>query len=187
MSKLKVVNMNRKEYYKFINVEVYGNKRNNFLRKIFLKHFSSSTNAVYLIRKYQKLFANKYTRKFSFLYLNKLRYKYGIFISPTTIIDIGLQLPHPDGIIFGASCRLGKNCTVYQQVTIGSARVGDVKMGLQPNIGENVYLFAGSKILGDITLANNTMVAANAVLLKDTEENGVYGGIPAKLISYQTK
>lgn len=50
---------------------------------------------------------------------------YGIFVHPGTQIGLGLSMPHPNGIVIGSSVTIGENATIYQQVTIGSARQGD--------------------------------------------------------------
>ena len=178
--------MEKNEYRMLINIEVYGGIKRGFLRKIVLKHFNPPTNAVYLIRKFQYFNDSKYFNFISHFYQFSLVKKYGIFISKTTKIECGLRLPHPNGIVLGSATKIGKNCTIYQQVTVGSKRVGDSKKNLQPRIKENIYLFSGSKVIGDIVLERNTQVATNAVLTTNTEAFGVYAGIPAKLVSSNT-
>lgn len=49
-------------------------------------------------------------------------------------------------------------------------------------IGENVYLGCNSIICKPITIGDNTLVAAGAVVVKDCESNSIYGGVPAKRI-----
>jgi serine O-acetyltransferase len=95
--------------------------------------------------------------------------KYGLFISPKAVIGLGLSLPHPNGIIIGEAVKIGNNCKIFQQVTIGSLRPGDYKKGKQPKLGDNIWLFAGSKIIGDIILEDDICVGANSVLLTNTE------------------
>ena len=124
--------------------------------------------------------SGKLNRFLSSLFGILLIRRYGIFVAPDTEIGVGLRLPHPDGIIIGKCVEIGDNCTIFQQVTIGSSRPGDFSLGKQPKIGNNVWLFSGSKVLGDIKLANNTVVGANAVLLSDTQDGMHYVGVPAK-------
>lgn len=141
-----------------------------------------SLNAVYLIRKGQyyhknkKLLGKLVCRSLK----NKLIDRYGIFLHWDTKIDIGLHLPHPEGIIIGKACEIGKNCRILQQVTIGEARIDEYLLGKQPHIGDNCIIFSGAKIIGRIKLGNGTTVGANAVLNKDTEPDSVWAGIPAK-------
>ena len=72
---------------------------------------------------------------------------------------------------------LGENCWVNQQVTIGHKD----KSG-RPQIGNNVRITAGAKVLGNIKIGNHVTVGANAVVVKDVPDNCVVVGIPAYII-----
>ncbi len=164
--------MNFKDY---LRIEVYENKYQSLIKKIYLRYFFPNTNAVFLIR---RILTSKGIKRI--FYRLRLIHKYGIFIGKHTEIDAGLQLPHPNGIIIGDYVKIGGNCTIYQQVTIGVAGLDNISAKSYPNIGDNCILFSGAKILGDIKLSNNTVVGANSVLLMNTEKNSIYAGIPAK-------
>ena len=171
-------------YKEYLKKEIYNDKNLSIWSKFKRKYIISSYNSIYLIRKMQKINKKnfKYKNILIYYYKNQLIKKYGIFIHEDSHIGIGLKLPHPNGIIIGKNVTIGENCTIYQQVTIGSSRVGDYLIGdkSQPTIGNDVTIFSGSKIIGAINIANSTIVGANAVITKSTEENGVYVGIPAK-------
>ena len=84
-------------------------------------------------------------------------------------IGYGLRLPHINGIIISAYAVLGNNCTVYHQVTIGAnEHVPNYKNA--PKIGDNVYIGAGAKLIGNITIGNNVIIGANAVVTKDVPD-----------------
>lgn len=87
----------------------------------------------------------------------------------------GLYIHHGFATIVAAD-RIGENFWVNQQVTIGHKSDGC------PTIGDNVMVTSGAKILGKITVGNNVVVGANAVVVKDVQDNCVMGGIPAKVI-----
>lgn len=70
---------------------------------------------------------------------------------------------------------------IYQGVTIGSSRGSN---GGVPRIGNNVVVFAGTKIIGNVVIGDNVVVGANAVVTKDVPANAVVVGVPAKVISY---
>lgn len=161
----------------YLYVECYGKQKLDFLRKIKIRRVPQN-EAVYLLRKMQFAKSTKQKRK----YQTRLIKKYGIFCGLNSRIGLGIRFPHPNGIIIGEAVEIGENTTIYQQVTIGSARLGEWKEGKQPVIGNNAMLFAGAKILGTITLGNNTTVGANAVLTKSTEADSTYAGVPAKRI-----
>jgi len=63
-------------------------------------------------------------------------------------------------------------------VTIG----GRLKISGVPVIGNDVYIATGAKILGPITIGNNSVVGANAVVIHNVPENTVVAGLPAKVI-----
>lgn len=108
-----------------------------------------------------------------------LRRDFGTMVSVHAEIGPGLRLPHPTGIIIGEGVRIGAGCTIYQQVTIGGARLGDWKAGRYPEIGDNAVLFAGSKIVGALTIGNGVTVGANAVVTRDVPDHHIAVGIPA--------
>ena len=72
---------------------------------------------------------------------------------------------------------IGKNCWINQQVTIGYKG-----QGRPPIIGDNVMITCGAKVLGSITIGNNVVIGANAVVVKDVEDDSTMVGIPAKKI-----
>lgn len=103
----------------------------------------------------------------------------GVGIWPTSDIGPGLKIEHWGGIIIVAK-KIGKNCRISQQVTIG--HIGGFKGGGTPTIGDNVYIGAGAKILGEIKIGNNVKIGANAVVITDVPDNATAVGVPAKVI-----
>ncbi len=97
-------------------------------------------------------------------------------ISSTAEIGGGLIVQHGYATII-APRKIGKDCWINQGVTIGYTNDNDC-----PTLGDNVTVYAGAKILGDVRVGNNVIVAANAVVVKDVEDNCIVGGIPAKVI-----
>lgn len=78
------------------------------------------------------------------------------------------QLPHGlNGIIVSHNAVVGKNCRIFQQVTIGEGRGG------APKIGDDVLLGAGCKIIGGIHIGNHVRVAAGCVVMQDVPDNAV--------------
>ena len=144
----------------YLEKEVYINGKGGIKRKFLDKYMIPSTNAVFLLRKAQVYHRskNKIKRVLSRIYKTKLERRYGLFISLDIEIGLGLRFPHPNGIIIGGGVEIGSNCTIFQQVTIGSRIPGESKKGLQPKIKNDVMLFAGSKILGDIVALRKVIV-----------------------------
>jgi Serine acetyltransferase len=76
------------------------------------------------------------------------------------------------GVVVHSRARIGRNCTIAQNVTIGG-RAGHYEV---PTIGDNCYIGAGAKVLGPITLGDNVTIGANAVMLCDAPSDSVWGG-----------
>jgi serine O-acetyltransferase len=106
---------------------------------------------------------------------------YGIHIRSDIDIGPGLFINHFGCIFLGGEAKIGKNCNLHQEVTIGYAGRGG-KRGL-PVIGDNVFIGPGVKIIGRIKIGNNVAIGANAVVTKDLPDNAVAVGIPARVIS----
>lgn len=170
--------MDKATYRKCLKSEVWGNKP---FPVCFLRLTGASSKAIWMIRTMQYCAeGGRIKRLVSRWISGKLIKQYGMFVSPRCYIDIGLHLPHPNGIVIGKAVVIGKNATIFQQVTLGSARTGDYKLGKQPHVGDDVILFAGCKVLGEIFVADGTIVGANAVLTRSTQPGAVMGGIPAR-------
>ncbi|MBQ6719516.1 MAG: serine acetyltransferase [Oscillospiraceae bacterium] len=93
----------------------------------------------------------------------------------TEEIGGGLFIQHGFSTIISAK-RIGENCIIKQQVTIGyNGREN-------PVLEDNVVVHCGAKVLGGITMGRNSEAAAGAVVVKDVPENTIVGGVPAKFI-----
>jgi len=90
----------------------------------------------------------------------------------------GLRMPHPNGIVIHPGARLGVNCMVFQQVTIGMRSDDGV-----PWIGGHVDIGAGAKVLGPVRVGDHASIGANAVVLDNIPEGATAVGIPARVIS----
>ena len=98
----------------------------------------------------------------------------GADISIGCEIGGGLLLPHPNGVVINADVRIGPNCLIFQQVTIGT-RTGSSS----PVIGGHVDIGAGAKILGEIRIGDHVCIGANAVVLMDLPAWSTAVGVPA--------
>jgi serine O-acetyltransferase len=103
----------------------------------------------------------------------------GCDIPINTQIGGGLLMPHPNGIVIHPETRIGANCLIMQQVTLGSA---GANAPFPPIIEDWVDLSAGARILGPVTVRHRALVAANAVVTKDVEAYAIVGGVPARPI-----
>ncbi len=136
---------------------------------------SGSTRCLLLIKISQKL-KNKGFLRLSKWFLLKVEKDYSCYISSYAKIG-NVTFPHPTGIVIGAGSVIENNVTLYQQVTIGAK--GGGKGSEYPSLRENVIVYSGAKVLGGITIGRNSIVGANAVVLKNVPDNHIAVGIPA--------
>ena len=130
------------------------------------------------LRKYEyALNTGSISRHWYRIKLRKLGNKYGITIIPNTV-GYGLSIPHIEGGIVLNCRKMGNNCMVGFGVLCGNK---DNQENI-PTIGDNVKLYTGCKVIGNITIGNNAEVAPNAVVVKDVPENAIVAGIPAKTL-----
>ena len=127
-----------------------------------------------------------------FLYRHKLyflarlnsqlgRFFTGIEIHPGAKIGKRLFIDHGMGIVIGETTTVGNNCTIYHGVTLGGT--GKDKYKRHPDLGNNVVVGCGAKVLGPIKIGNNVKIGANSVVLKDIENNSTVVGIPGKCVN----
>ena len=76
-----------------------------------------------------------------------------------------------------AARKIGKNCCIFQHVSIGY-----LNESAKPVLGDNVTVFAGAKILGNVTIGDNCSVGANAVVIKNVPDNCTVVGVPAYIV-----
>lgn len=112
------------------------------------------------------------------------QYLTGIQLSVDSKVGGGLCFAHFSCIIIAGDSVIGKNCTIFHGVTIGSVRG---PKGGAPKIGDNVVLSAGVQVIGNVKIGNNVIVGAGAVVVHDIPDNSVVVGNPAKIVSNNGK
>lgn len=106
-------------------------------------------------------------------------FKYGIHINSNTQVGSGLCVVHGGSVYLNCK-KIGDNLTVYPNVMLGATHKGI------PSIGNNVTIYTGAVISGNVHIGDNCIIAANSVVLKDCEESWMYAGIPARKIKKNT-
>jgi serine O-acetyltransferase len=92
---------------------------------------------------------------------------FGINVSSNSDIGPGFYIGHFGGIIVHGN--MGRNCSIGQGVTIGTKGAG--RSDGVPQLGDNVYVGAGAKIIGRIRIGNNVVIGANTVVVKDVPDD----------------
>ncbi|MDQ2855494.1 MAG: serine acetyltransferase [Acidobacteriota bacterium] len=106
-----------------------------------------------------------------------------IEIPPQVAIGPGLFLPHTGYIVVASNVVIGAHCTLTQGVTIGHRSGGSVASVEGPAIGDRVYIGPGAVILGPISIGNDVLIGANAVVTRSVPDRAVVVGNPARVIS----
>lgn len=119
--------------------------------------------------------------------LEKLSVKLG-FTIPRNVFGPGLSIAHRGTIVVHEDTKVGENCRLFHNVTIGSGRL---PLALAPNdspsIGNNVFIGAGVVIVGAITIADGIAIGANSYVDKSFfEPNITIAGCPAKKVSNES-
>ena len=83
-------------------------------------------------------------------------------------IGDGLRIEHPVGIVLGGTVKIGKNCTLMHNSTIGERYVDSRSDGVGAVICDNVIIGVGSQILGNILVSDDTIVTNGSILLRST-------------------
>ena len=151
----------------------------------------ATSNILQVILLYQGFHVLIFYKVAHFLYLHRLyflarfisqlaRFLTGIEIHPGAKIGKRLFIDHGMGIVIGETATVGDDCTIYHNSTLGGT--GKDKYKRHPDIGNNVMVGSGSKVLGPIKIGNNVKIGANAVVLKDVPDNVTVVGVPAKIV-----
>lgn len=174
----------KRDLINYLNADAVANgwdKKNNWLFELLYPNYIKKF--LRLLRKCE-YYKNKSSRISFILYvfykrkLKSLSLKLSFSI-PENVFGPGLSIPHYGTIVVNPNARIGSNCRLHVCTNIGASG-GSSKA---PQIGNNVYIAPGVKIYGDIIIANNIAIAANAAVDKSfLEEGTLIGGIPAKLI-----
>lgn len=127
------------------------------------KHFMKNKNS-----------SSKILRKYhSFMLRFLLDYK-GSYIGYSAKFSNKPVFPHGiRGIFISGSAVIGRNCVIFHHVTIGSNTLPDSKGKGAPILGDNVYIGAGAKIIGNVRIGDNVRIGANCVVTQDVPDNAV--------------
>jgi len=104
----------------------------------------------------------------------------GIEIHPGATIGDGFFIDHGMGVVIGETAEIGKDVTLYHGVTLGGTSLEKGKR--HPTIGNRVTIGTGAKVLGAITVGDDSRIGANAVVVKSVPPNSVVVGVPGQVV-----
>lgn len=102
--------------------------------------------------------------------------KYGYQIPIETSIGEGLYLGHYGAVVINSGTKIGDNCNIAQNVTIGMENRGPRK-GC-PIIGNMVWVGAGAVVVGNISIGDDVLIAPNAFVNCDIPSHSIVFGNP---------
>jgi len=111
---------------------------------------------------------------------------FAVDISHKSRLGPGIVIVHGFGVVIGSDVEIAGDCCIFHGVTLGdrgSEWVNSDREDGHPRVGREVMFGAGAKVLGPITIGDNCVIGANAVVLTDVPPDSVAAGIPAKIIS----
>lgn len=103
-----------------------------------------------------------------------LMHQFGASIHPESVFEGPPFFPHGlYGVFISRGARIGNNCIIFQQVTIGSNLLVSSSHAGFPILGDNVLLGSGAKVIGKVTIGNNVLIGANTTVVRDVPDNSV--------------
>lgn len=174
-----ITNKNDLKFYLRKDREILGRTK----RKFFL--FKNCVWKYEIALRYHEYYANKTNKTLIDVILLKywklvhfiLSHKLGIQI-PINVFGPGLRINHFGLLIVNTKCKIGANCDIHQGVNIGT----NFTPNSVPKIGNNVWIGPGVKMCGNITIGDNVVIGAGAVVTKSFPSNVTIAGVPAKII-----
>jgi serine O-acetyltransferase len=109
----------------------------------------------------------------------------GIEIHPGAEIGHRFFVDHGMGVVIGETTIIGDDVTLYQGVTLGGT--GKETGKRHPTLHNNVVIGAGARVLGNITIGENSRVGAGSVVLRDVPDNSTVVGVPGHIVLRQGK
>ena len=161
-----------REDYKVFRMVHQGNALINFM---YLPSFK-----IVLIFRLSQLFNSIYPLKpLAYLCTVANDFFHGVWIGPNVDVGKGFYLGHPRGLVVNPGTIIGDYCSIIQQVTLGGPRT---------RIGNFVSINAGAKVISDplksdvVSVGDNCIIAAGAVVLKSVPSYSIVAGVPATVV-----
>jgi len=111
------------------------------------------------------------------------RWATGIEIHPGATLGEGLFIDHGMGVVIGETAVLGRDCHLYQGVTLGGTSTRRTKR--HPTLGNRVTVGAGASVIGAVTIGDNVRIGAGSVVVTNVPANATVVGVPGHIVAFQ--
>lgn len=106
---------------------------------------------------------------------------FGADLAPDAEVGPGLAIPHPVGVTF-SSVTVGARLRIVGPVVLGGGGFADPSLDGFPTIGDECWLFGGTRVLGPVTIGDRTVVGADSQVRCDLPSGVIAVGRPAKVL-----
>lgn len=106
----------------------------------------------------------------------------GIEIHPGATLGRRVFIDHGMGVVIGETVTIGDDVTLFQNVTLGGTGK-DKGTKRHPTVGNRVVIGSGAKVLGNITIGDDSVIGANSVVLMDIPSQATVVGIPGRVVT----
>lgn len=110
------------------------------------------------------------------------RFLTGIEIHPGATIGKRFFIDHGMGVVIGETTIIGDDCVLYQGVTLGGVGTGKHQVKRHPTLKDQVIVFAGAKVIGNVMIGEGSIIGASSVVLKDVPAHCTVIGIPGRIV-----
>ena len=166
---------NKNDLYEFLKADKFALKKNTKKPAFYGDEIWKFEISLRFCEYYKNCHPKSFLKYFWLYRYNKLSLKLGYEV-PFNVFGKGLRINHKGLLIVNGAAKIGDYCDIGMGVIIGE------KNALSPIIGNNVTIFPGAILIGNIKIGDNCIIGANALVNKSFESNSVLAGVPAKII-----
>ena len=164
----------KSELLQYLNQDAKANKHTGIRARLFgdeiWKYIKSFRYVDYF--SHQRSTFSRFCYRVWSMRFHVLGIKLGFSISNCAEIGPGFAIAHYGSIVIHSSAVIGKNFRIHEGTCIGTTNGSNSAA----KIGDNVFISTGAKIIGDISIANDVAIGANAVVVKSIDEPGTTWG-----------
>ena len=143
----------------------------------FFKYVYYPDIRVVMLIRLQNWFSCHGLRPLAYLIVMLNDFLHGVWVGPRVQIGQGLSLGHPRGLVINPGTKIGRYCTILNQVTLGGPNVV---------INDYVEIGVGAKVIStkdrEVVIGEHSIIGAGAVVVHSIPPHSVVAGVPGRVI-----